>query len=106
MSYVDNNGEPLRMQILIPLADGHELPMELIKSVAMQTIDCDIITISRPIDEKNRRTSEIECRNILRKYATRNYVIYMDSDAIFTSVNDVKDAIDFMDKHHDIVQVS
>lgn len=82
------------MQILIPLRDGHKLKSEVIKSIAMQTVDCDIICVSRAIiDKKEQRKSEAETRNILKTFIKDDFSIFMDSDVCFVNKNDVEDMI-------------
>lgn len=90
------------MRILIPMADGYPLCDATIKSIARQTVPCDIYTVSRPKPHASDlgliRNSEAANRNLLKKYATPSYVFYMDPDVVFTSDHDVEDCMKFLDE--------
>ena len=91
----------LSISILIPLADGHKIPYAVLRAIAMQTVECDIVPISRPGGVPSKRASEFECRNLLRQYAT-DQCIMMDRTCLFSSDHDVADAISAIESRPDM----
>lgn len=93
------------MNILMPLADGEYIDRRTLSSIVDQISVCKLVPITRPKNKRSRRISEAECRNELIKYASYPYTFYLDSDAYFTSPNDVSDCIKFLDnnQHFDAV---
>jgi hypothetical protein len=81
------------IDILVPMADGHSLAPEVLGGISMQTIPCRIRPITRPMDAKNRRISEAECRNLLVRLAVQPFVFMMDRSTVFTSATDVAEAV-------------
>lgn len=89
------------MNILIPIEDGRVLCSEIIQSIAMQSVKCNVVVISRPKAD-NKRNSEAECRNLLKKYRSEPYTIMLDSDVVFTGERDIEDLISGLEKRPDL----
>jgi hypothetical protein len=88
------------MNILIPLADGRVIASETIKSIAMQTVDCNIVAISRPAG-LGSEILQAQCynMNLLKKYASTPYTFYMDNDVVLSSKTDIEDCTNFLGDH-------
>lgn len=76
----------------MPLLDGHLIHQDVLGGLAMQSHPCELLCISRP-KEKNMVLGQLNTRNLLRQYAQEPYVMYMDSDVVLTSENDVSDLV-------------
>lgn len=94
------------IHILTPLADGQILDPWCDLSIAGQRTQCIRIPISRPRNDSSCRISEAECRNELKKYASKPYSFLLDSDAYFTSPFDVSDCIEFLNKNTELDAVA
>jgi len=87
--------------VLMPLADGHAIHPDVLAGIVMQSVESHLIPISRP-ELENKRVSEAVCRRLLTKYATHPYSVFLDSDVVFVTRNDIQDAITFMDEHQEV----
>lgn len=87
--------------ILMPIADGQGLHSHVVNGLGMQNVKYNLRIISRPRNEICQTISECESRNLLRKYASEDVTIWMDSDVVLTSPNDIKDAVAFLYNHHE-----
>jgi hypothetical protein len=85
------------INILVPLADGRKLSSNTIKSIAMQTNECNIIAISRPEGGRDGFL-QAQCynMNLLKKYASEPYTFYMDNDVILSSPIDIACCMGFL----------
>jgi hypothetical protein len=81
------------INILIPMADGHSLAPEVVRGISMQTVDCRVFPLTRPMDMQDKRISEAESRNLLRQYTDGEFCMMMDAGTILTSPTDIEDAI-------------
>lgn len=89
-----------RITILIPAADGHALRSETVRSIAMQSIPCDVVVISRSqVDACHYRREEAINRNLLRRFSSSPYAVMMDTRKAFTSDHDVADMVAFLDAY-------
>jgi len=95
------------MNILIPLADGHPIPKAVMAGICAQAGDNKVYVISRPEPDptKNyphdRHMAQCENMNLLKKYASFPYTLYMDRDVVFTSDHDLSDMASWLDAHED-----
>jgi hypothetical protein len=87
--------------ILIPMADGHSLAKKVLHGIDMQTVDCRVFPITRPMNMQNRRISEAESRNELVKFAVQPFVLMIDCSTEFTSATDVADAVSQLEQRVD-----
>ena len=83
------------IDIHIPMADGQRIQWQVLYGISKQTIRGNIVPITRPRNDVDKRISEAECRNIGRRYATCDKLAFViDRTAVFTSVFDIEDAIE------------
>lgn len=95
------------MNILIPLADGHPIPKAVMAGICSQPGNINVYVVSRPEpDPRNnyphdRHAAQCENMNLLKKYASFPYTVYMDRDVVLTSDHDISDMASFLDAHEE-----
>jgi len=95
---------------LIPLKDGHVLHNEVLKSLMNQTVNVDVMCISRPMESiesklkpNNGYISMSLCRNLLNQYVLEQYnydkFLLLNRDVVFSNNTDIEEMMDFLDKN-------
>jgi hypothetical protein len=96
------------VNILIPLADGRALHYTTIRSIAAQTMQCNVIPLSRPegYGPEGILLAQAANMNLLKPFASYPYTGYMDNDVYFTNSNQVEMALSFLSENPTIDAVA
>jgi len=104
-----------RLVAMIPLKDGHAIRKEIYEGLYKQTVDIDIMTVSRPMSSRYGRAKEgylsmSECRNIIKNEALKKYeaeyFLMLNRDVVLERENDVKDLINFLKDNKEFAAVA
>lgn len=105
------------LPVLIPLKDGHELSYKVLKALVKQTIDVDVICVSRPEESSDKSRfpdngwkSMSKCRNIaknkaLKKYDSK-YFLFLNRDVELGGDKDLEDLITFLEDNENFIAVA
>ena len=101
-----------KILVLIPLKDGHKIPSETLDSISLQTIEADIICISRSgmVPREYALNSSIPissikeavCLNIAAQEALKtdtDYFLIMHRDVVFLKNDSIECLVSFLETH-------
>ncbi len=75
----------MSIPVLMPLRDGQRVAQRVLEGILQQTVDLELVPVSRPGSAPNRRTGEAHCRNVLLGVLSRlpdEVLVMMDRDVV------------------------
>lgn len=94
---------------MMPLLDTHPIESAVLRGIALQTIDVDIMPLTRPLSEESKRFGHhivATDRDIVRQWALERYpqdskFLSLNRRVLFSKPTDVEDMIKFLDVNRD-----
>ncbi len=80
----------------MPLKDGHGISQRVLDGIREQTVELELMPVSRPGSRPNRRAGEAHCRNVLLGVLSRvpdEVLVMMDRDVVLTDPGAVDAAV-------------
>jgi hypothetical protein len=80
------------------MADGHKLAFEVYQALSQQLIKCNIVPLTRP-KGKDICLAQVDNMNLLKRFASDPYTIFMDDDVVLSGPTDLFDMECFLDEN-------